>query len=126
MSMIYHITSHSTAVAAQKVGEYRTESLNKEGFIHFSQLHQLLGVANSFYGGQSDLVILVVDSSRLKAELRYEPPAHPGTLSEAPGEISLLDIDQLFPHLFGPLNFDAVLKVVDFPSVAGRFELPLI
>ena len=124
MSMIYHITSRSTVEAAQKEGEYRAESLTKEGFIHFSQLHQLLGVANSFYGGQSNLIIMVVDPSRLKADLRYEPPVHPGAVSEASDEISLPDKDQLFPHLFGPLNFDAVIKVVDFPSVAGRFELP--
>ena len=124
MNMIYHIVSRTAAKAAQESGEYRAESLKIDGFIHFSQLHQLLGVANSFYNGQKDLVILVVDPSRLRAELHYEPPVHPGAESDAPDQKLDASVEQLFPHLYGPLNFDAVLKVVDFPLFAGRFDLP--
>jgi uncharacterized protein (DUF952 family) len=121
MSLIYHITSSSAAQAARQSGEYRAESLASEGFIHLSQIHQILGVANAFYTGQRDLVILVVDTSRLKAELKYEAPVHPVASASAPSA------DNRFPHIYGPLNFDAVLKVVDFPVGAdGKFELPAL
>ena len=125
MSHIYHITTRAAALDAGRSGEYRTESLASQGFIHFSQIFQTLNVANSFYAGQSDLVILVVDVSRLKVELKFEAPVHPGaSASAAPptaGESAL------FPHLYGPLNFDAVDRVVDFPAGSnGRFELPAL
>jgi len=121
MSMIYHITSRNTAFAAHQAGEYRSPSLEGEGFIHFSQLHQVLGVANAFYAGQTDLVILVVDESRLISELKYEEPVHPTPSTS----LSIPAADQKFPHLYGPLNFEAVVAVVELPnSTGGSFELP--
>jgi len=119
MTLIYHITTRQAALLARKNGEYRAESLEKEGFIHLSQRHQVLGVANAFYMGQTDLVVLVVETSRLQAELKYEAPVHPQASTSAPSA------DERFPHLYGPLNFDAVLEVVEFPFGAdGKFVLP--
>lgn len=109
MSPIYHITTRDALLKARLSGEYRAESLETEGFIHFSQRHQLLGVANAFYRGQQNLVILVVEPARLKAELRCEPPAHPSASDSAPSA------ENLFPHLYGPLNMDAVIEVINFP-----------
>ena len=119
MTLIYHLTTRGAALVARQTGAYRAESLDKDGFIHLSQRHQVLGVANAFYTGQTNLVLLVVDTVRLKAELKYEAPAHPMASASAPSD------ENRFPHLYGPLNFDAVLKVVDFPPLAdGKFELP--
>jgi uncharacterized protein (DUF952 family) len=119
MALIYHITTRNAALTARQTGEYRTESLAEAGFIHLSQRHQVLGVANAFYTGQKDLAILVVDPSRLKADLKYEPPVHPSTSDSAPSA------ENLFPHLYGPLNFDAVVNVVDLLANAdGKFEMP--
>ena len=127
MSLIYHITTRdalvprSGALNACQTGEYRAESLAKDGFIHLSQLHQVLGVANAFYVGQKELVILVVDTSRLKAELKYEAPVHP----TASARTAAPSADDRFPHLYGPLNFDAIVRVVDFPPLEdGKFVLP--
>ena len=138
MTLIFHITSRDAALAARLSGEYRAESLAREGFLHFSGLHQLLGVAGRFYMGQHGLVILVVETSRLKAELKYEAPAHPvelpGNEDFPSGERLSYDedrnapeapADDLFPHLYGPLNFDAVVALHDFdPGPDGKFSLP--
>lgn len=119
MSRIYHITTRDAALASRKIGEYRPESLETDGFIHFSQRHQVLGVANAFYRGQAHLVLLVVEPSRLKAELKYEPPVHPSASDSAP------PAENLFPHLYGPLNMDAVVEMIDFlPDKNGYFTLP--
>ena len=125
MTHIYHITTRAAADQARQSGEYRTESLVSQGFIHFSQIFQTLNVANTFYTGQSDLVILVVAVSRLKAELKLEGPIHP--VSSTRGALQLPAADALFPHLYGPLNFDAVERQVDFPlGPRGSFELPTL
>lgn len=110
---IYHITSHTSWSAAQAAGTYAADSLATQGFIHLSKADQVLRVANFLYKGQSGLVLLVVDPGRLTAELRWEP----GT--DKP--------DELFPHIYGLLNLDAVLRVVDFPPAPdGTFNLPLL
>jgi uncharacterized protein (DUF952 family) len=120
MTTIYHIAARGSLMEAQRSGEYRSESLAGEGFIHFSGQHQVLEVANRFYGDRHGLVLLAVDTSRLRAELKYEPPVHPA----AAGAPSAAASDQLFPHLYGPLNLDAIVTVYDFEPNAGTFSLP--
>jgi uncharacterized protein (DUF952 family) len=117
--MIFHITFRKDWQAAQAKGEYTTESLHSEGFIHCSNLHQVLPVAEKFYKGQSDLVLLMIDPSRLTSTLKWEAPAG----GVPPG----LSAGDLFPHIYGPLNLDAVVNVFDFIFDSnGVFQLPRI
>lgn len=108
--MILHITTRAGWEAAQESGEYRLDTLATEGFIHCSTPEQVLGPANEFYRGRPDLVLLVIDPARLAASLVYEDCYETGTA---------------FPHIYGPLNLDAVTQVVPFPhGPDGTFELP--
>jgi uncharacterized protein (DUF952 family) len=92
---------------------YAPDSLRSEGFIHCSTLAQVIDTANRFYRGQQDLLVLCIEESRLTAELKYEAPAMPR--DEA--------ADELFPHLYGELNVEAVERVVDLPCEAdGSFR----
>ncbi len=117
--MIYHITSRSAWAEAQKRGGYRAPSLESEGFIHCSTRDQLLSVANSIYSGQADLLVLSIDEGRLRDELRWEAPAHPQA-REAPPTLG----ESRFPHLYGPLNLDAVDAVHEFSEGESGFALP--
>ena len=117
--MIYHITSRSAWAEARRHGEYRAPSLKSEGFIHCSTRKQALDVANDFYRGQSDLLLLCIDEGRLRAELRWEAPAHPKPLKD-----SGASGDSLFPHLYGILNLDAVVAAHEFNEGASGFALP--
>lgn len=116
--MIYHLTSRHAWSAAQQSGEYRAESLESEGFIHCSTETQILPVANSFYKGQQDVLLLEIDPSLLAAELRWEPPsggAPPAGIPEG----------DPFPHIYGPLNLDAVVKTHDLQTYPdGSYKLP--
>lgn len=130
MTLIFHIISRDAALLARHIGEYRAESLSSEGFIHFSGSHQVLGVARRFYAGQHGLVLLAVDASWLKAQLKYEAPVHPVASpaplknEDFPADERLTD-NNTFPHLYGPLNFDAVVAMYDFePDSNGQFSLP--
>jgi len=68
-------------------------------------------VAERFYASQRGLVLLILDSDRIRPEVRYEA----GT--DKP--------DELFPHVYGPINLDAVTRVVDFaPDPTGNWTLP--
>jgi len=113
--MILHIVARADWDSALARGIYAPPSLGAEGFIHCSTSAQILRTANRFYRGKNGLVILCIDESRLQAAPRYEPP------NPALGETSA----DLFPHLYRPLDLDAVVSVIDFPcSADGTFEMP--
>jgi glutathione S-transferase len=67
-------------------------------------------VADARYSGAPDLVLLCVAADRLTAPLRDET-------SDAG--------DETFPHLYGPLNLDAVVAVLSFPEGEDGFALPI-
>ena len=69
---IYHITSAAQWSAAQAAGAYRGDTLETEGFIHASVARQLAATAQRFYHGRSGLVVLCIDPTRLRSELRFE------------------------------------------------------
>jgi len=116
VAVIYHIAEgeawRSTWAdgASASAGAYVADSLATEGFIHCSTPAQVLAVAESFYGGRKGLILLTIDTSRVQAEIRHE---------------NLEGGAELYPHLYGPLNLDAVVSAVPFePDAKGGFELP--
>jgi uncharacterized protein (DUF952 family)/RimJ/RimL family protein N-acetyltransferase len=104
---LVHICQRTDWQAAQERGEYRTEdSVEKGGFIHCSRPGQALRVANFLFPGKPGLVLLWIDPQRLRSEIRWEP---------ADGEA--------FPHIYGPINLEAVAEVTDFtPEADGKFR----
>jgi uncharacterized protein (DUF952 family) len=115
--MILHITSRAEWKEAQAQGEYRAPSLETEGFIHCSTEKQVIHVANAFYRGKTDLVLLLIDGSKLKPGLKWEAPAGP----PAPG----ISGSDSFPHIYGPINLTAVASILDLrPDPDGTFTLP--
>lgn len=118
--MIYHITARKAWREALQHGEYRAESLETEDFIHCSTSTQVLPVAEKYYKGQGRLVLLTVDPALLASDLRWEPPsggAPPPGVPEG----------ELFPHIYGPINLDAVVKVFDLEADPdGIYILPEI
>jgi len=110
---IYHIIPRFQWEEAQRELSYRGDTLESEGFIHFSKREQVLFVANARFKGHTGLLLLEVDSDKLRAELKHEPPYE----GDQSGET--------FPHLYGELNLDAVAAVHNFePSEDGTFAYP--
>jgi uncharacterized protein (DUF952 family) len=104
--VIFHIATCADWEAAQTDGEYTRSSVDKtlaeEGFIHASQASQVARTANKFYRGvPGGLVLLVIDEERVAAEVRYE---------DVPGA------ELPFPHIYGPLNTDAVVEARPFAA----------
>jgi uncharacterized protein (DUF952 family) len=124
MTYILHIIPRGVWEQAQRDGTYRGDTLDAEGFIHFSRPNQVVTVANARYKGHTGLQLLVVDPSRLTAELKYELPFEH---SASDGSIAAQTAGQTFPHLYGALNLDAVVDVLDFePNDDGLFSQPAI
>jgi uncharacterized protein (DUF952 family) len=65
-----------------------------------------LWVANNIFRGQRDLLLLEIDPGRLQAEIRWDAVEH-----------------TFFPHIYGPLNIDAVTAARPFiPDADGLFR----
>lgn len=105
---ILHIVHKTDWEHAREAGVYTAESLTQEGFIHCSTAQQIGNTANRFYSGRRGLLLLHIDVEQLTSELRWEA---------ADGEE--------FPHIYGPLNLDAVVKVEKIePGADGMFHYP--
>jgi uncharacterized protein (DUF952 family) len=108
---LYHIIGRDDWAESQRLGRCAPDGYAIEGFIHLSQGDQLLRPANLLYRGRDDLILLRIDPDRLRAELLYELGSH--------GE------NEMFPHLYGALNLDAVIGTTPFPpNPDGSFDLP--
>jgi uncharacterized protein (DUF952 family) len=98
--LIYKILSAADWEAAQRAGRFEGSADDRrDGFIHFSDGGQVIGTARKYFAGQADLVLLAVDPTRL-ADLRWERSRD----------------DALFPHLYGPLDLDAVTRADRLPD----------
>ena len=105
---LFHITSEAAWKGAMQTGEYTADPLTTEGFIHCSERHQVVWVANQRFGGRQDLVLLRIDPARLTARVVQE---------------NLEGGDQLFPHVYGTIPVGAVVEVIPFrPGPGGEFD----
>ncbi len=114
--MIVHICKRQDWDAAQENGFYTPDSLSESGFIHCSRPEQVVSVANEFYSKQSGLILLWIDPGKVNAEIRWEAAVgFPPTGNQPSADV--------FPHIYGALNLDAVITVSGFsPSGDGEFR----
>jgi uncharacterized protein (DUF952 family) len=98
---ILHITTDAGWAAAQTDGQLVTPSLAEEGFIHCSTFAQVEATANRIFRGSGDLLLLEVNVAALTAPLKWERAT---------------DVGDEFPHIYGPLNLDAVVGTRALPE----------
>jgi uncharacterized protein (DUF952 family) len=92
---IYHIVTLPEWEAQKNYLHYIAPSIAKEGFIHCSTMDQLAATIKRYYGNEEQVVVLKIEVAALEYELSYD-------LS--------MSVNQLFPHIYGPLNTDAIVQ----------------
>jgi uncharacterized protein (DUF952 family) len=102
---IYHLAlEQEWREAVGRRGPYGRSTLGKSqaevGFIHCSFADQVETIARLMYRGRGDVVLLVIEPSRVDAEIRIE---------------SLDDGGVEFPHIYGELPIAAVVRVAKIP-----------
>ncbi len=93
--MIYHITTQAEWAGYSKENNYAPIAFAVEGFIHCCSKAQVEGVLQRYFQGKTDLLLLEVDESKLTALLKFEPATN----------------HELFPHVYGVINKDAINKI---------------
>lgn len=97
--LIYHVILPKVWNEAKDKSFYEAESLATEGFIHCSYADQLDGVLERYYSGVEKVVVLTIDANKLTSPLVSEPSTN----------------GEPFPHVYGPINTDAVIQAVTRP-----------
>ena len=89
----YHLVPEQVWQTQAHGAEYLPEAFSHDGFIHCTNgLDELLSAGNRYYVDDArEFIVLALDITRVTAEVRYDDP------------------DRLFPHIYGPLNTDAVV-----------------
>lgn len=129
---IYHLAPASELRSGGSGGIYTPLRFPEDGFVHCSAgAETTLAVADDYFGKLAEpLVVLAIEVARLTHPVRFEVAAPISGGGEAH-----LEPAALFPHLYGPVNLDAVTGVEVLPRALPRapagyrwpaaFEAPL-
>ena len=112
MAQIYHMVPTARWRDWPADQAYLPADYDKDGFVHCTAGDELmLKVANHFYTAvPGEFGLLIIETERLTSELKWESPTPGDTLAP------------LFPHIYGPINRDAVVGVRTMQRDAdGRF-----
>ncbi|MFT4033193.1 MAG: DUF952 domain-containing protein [Siphonobacter sp.] len=93
--MLYHIVKPEYWALFADQDLYTPETFEQEGFIHLSTQEQVSGVLDRYYSGIRPLILLHLDETKFSFPLKYEPSMG----------------NELFPHLYGSLNKDAIVTI---------------
>ena len=95
MDITYHMVPRRYFESLDTNNDYLPKEFSKDGFIHCTDGEFMVsGIAyNIFKGLEDELLVLFIDKTKLKAPVRFD------------------DKDNFYPHIYGPLNRDAIVKV---------------
>ncbi|HEX6315044.1 MAG TPA: DUF952 domain-containing protein [Gemmatimonadaceae bacterium] len=109
---IFHLVTNQDLRSSLTSSSYRPATLDDLGFVHCAEEQSVLSVANDYFSEAADPVLLLaIDVRRLSSEVRYEaaaPIAGGGTAHVASAVT--------FPHVYGPLDTQAITRL----GVLGR------
>ena len=91
----FHLTATETWMSQSSGPSYLPEGFERDGFIHCTDGEEgVLAAGNRYYTGDPrDYCLLSIETSALTSRVIYE------------------DDREIFPHIYGPLNTDAVSAV---------------
>jgi uncharacterized protein (DUF952 family) len=103
----YHLVPRSEWEAANPDVPFAPAAFDVDGFVHCTDgADELAATANRYFATfDGELLAVVIDVERLSAPVRYE------------------DAARIYPHVYGPLDREAVLDVLVMPRDANGVYL---
>ena len=109
VSFLYKIMSKQEWEKAQAQGIYEGSEVDRrDGFIHLSAANQVRATAQKHFFGKTDLILISIREESLGPSLIWD-------ISRG---------GELFPHIYGPLQLDAVGESASLPLVNGIHQFP--
>ena len=109
MGLTYHATPKAHWDESDVSQPYVSNDFSDEGFIHCTDSAEgLPSVLTTYYKDEpGEWIVLTIDKDRVKSPVRYE------------------DLENIFPHIYGPLNRDAIVEFREFARSDDGTYLPL-
>ena len=108
---VYKVLTLDEWEIAETSGLIITALDQKDGFVHLSTASQLSATLALYFSQEDVIVLLQLDNSKIKDNLRYEEPITAGNRKGA------------FPHYYGDLNIDTISATWNLNRAA--FEIPI-
>lgn len=109
MRLTHHATPRAYFEALDPSEPYLPVDFETDGFVHCTDGAEALStVLTTYYRDEpGDWVVLYLDAERITSTVRYDDPAN------------------LYPHVYGPINRDAIIAVKEIDRAAdGTFLRP--
>jgi uncharacterized protein (DUF952 family) len=109
MRLAYHGTPRKYFESLDPSKPYLPEPFGREGFIHTTEGREAVSITlTTYYKASGEpWVVLYIDQDLVTSPIRYDDPA------------------EVFPHIYGPLNRDAIVAVRDIGRAPdGTFLKP--
>lgn len=107
--LLFHVTTHEEWKKYQTNRNYEPESLESKGFIQCYTGSQIADAANRLYPDKDQILLLVIDVSIIREEIKYEKDE---------------EVGEKFPHIKGPLSINAVIDKIDIRAEDnGKFKI---
>ena len=106
---VYHLVPRDELERQAPATDYLPAAYEADGFIHLTDgAEELAIVGNRYYRADPrPYLALVIDLARVRAPVRYEDPR------------------RVYPHIYGPLNRDAIVAILDVPRAPDGTFLPI-
>lgn len=117
---IYHLVLKFDFLQQIHGNTYTPSRFSEDGFIHCTDGEDLtVLVANDYFSKATELLVLKIRLNKIMAKVVFEKP-----LPIAGGGKSHLQNENLFPHIYGSLNLDAVEGIAKLPKINYVFHFP--
>ena len=95
-TVTYHLVAERYYQGCDPAEPYVPEAFDADGFIHCTDgIENVIATANRYYRDDArPFVVLVINVDKVTALVRYEDP------------------ERIFPHIYGPLNRDAIASAL--------------
>lgn len=97
--MILHCMKKSTWEERKHKQSWGKRNIEADGFIHCSTIEYFWRVAPNFREITDEMVLICIDENKLTSKILFEDGDHCG---------------RAYPHIYGPVNHDAVINVLPF------------
>lgn len=107
--LLFHITTKDNWKEYKTNGNYEPKTLESEGFIKCSSGNQLEDTANRIFSDKDEILLLVIDVSLVREDIKYEEDE---------------DTGKKYPHIYGPLSTNAIIdKIAIQAEENGTFNI---
>lgn len=107
--LLFHVTTREEWKEHQTNRNYEPESLESQGFIKCYTGSQIEDAANRLYPDRDQILLLVIDVSIIREEVKYEEDE---------------EVGEKFPQINGPLSMNAVIDKIDIRAEDnGKFKI---